>query len=44
MRPVDRVIATLYHEEPDMVPLAEEFMTWEAEKLFIDHLLRGAPD
>ncbi|RLI45754.1 hypothetical protein DRO64_02030 [Candidatus Bathyarchaeota archaeon] len=35
MKPIDRVISTLYHEEPDMVPLAEEFMTREAERLFV---------
>jgi len=40
MHSVDRVITTLYHEESDMVPLAERFMTWEAEKLFIGHLLK----
>jgi len=34
MQPVDRVVATLYHEEPDMVPFYEFFSQPEAQDLF----------
>ncbi len=40
MQSADRVIAALYHEEPDMVPLAETFTTPEAKALFVGDQLK----
>jgi hypothetical protein len=38
MRPVDRVVATLHHEEPDVVPFYESFSQAQARDLFFpDH-------
>ncbi len=37
MQPVDRVIAALNHEEPDMVPFYDSFSQAEASDLFFPH-------
>ena len=44
MRHVDRVVAALYHEEPDMVPIVEAFTTPEALDLFVGDLLGRTVD
>ena len=41
MRPADRVIATLHHEEPDMVPHHDSFGQAEAADLFFPHKRQG---
>ena len=43
-RSVDRVLAALHHEEPDMVPVIEHFTTSEAQDRFVGDRLRGITD
>lgn len=44
MRPVDRVLAALNHEEPDMVPIIGHFTSGEAQDLFVGDRLMGIID
>ena len=44
MQSVDRVVAALYHEEPDMIPLVDSFTTPEARDLFAGDLLGRTAD